>query len=119
MANKVVTYIELLEMIKNKEIKEGVELLDNYGQLWFYDEIDLILKKTDESIGEREYISDVINMRFEILSELKEIAIENLEELPIYENIENYNNMSIRANRLVINDLIKVVKQINKKLEER
>lgn len=78
---------------------------------------EFILKEGDSTLEELNKREKLFNSTFKIISE--ETNIDNLEELPIYENIENYNNMSIRANRLAINDLIKAVKQINKKLEEK
>jgi len=78
---------------------------------------EFILKEGDSTLEELNKREKLFNSTFKIISE--ETNIDNLEELPIYENIENYNNMSTRANRLAINDLIKAVKQINRKLEEK
>ena len=123
MANKVVDYIELLKMIKVREIKEGTELLDNYKQIWFYDGMDLIFKKTGESIGEREYISEVIGINFEILSESEEIDIESIEEVSekhfkLPNGVQNQISYREQEERAKINELIRAVKQINRKLED-
>lgn len=121
MANKIVDYIKLLTMIKEGKIVEGITIERYEGQLlcgtYILSRGKLVLNIGESVLENINSYETLFNSTFKIISE--ETNIDNLEELPIYENIENYNNMSIRANRLAINDLIKAVKQINKKLEER
>ena len=57
---------------------------------------------------------------FEILSEEdEEIDIQSIEELPVVDDTKTYDEISIGANRVKINKLIKAIKHLDKKIKEK
>lgn len=116
---KVVDGVELLRMVRDEELKEETKLRDIIDG-----EIYVVTGTTDGIIREDEngtFLNDygimdtLICAKFEILSEEKEeIDIDSIKELDarIGPNLQD-------AKASKINDLIKAVKQLNKKLEEK
>lgn len=122
MANKVIDSVELIKMVRDGNIPKNNKFIFKSTIANRQKEVHIGIKDFE---GDRCYLLDdkeeIISTGWltnSIIEQVEEVSIEELQELPIYENIENYNNMSTRANRVAINDLIKVVKQINKKLED-
>ena len=125
MSNKIVDGVELLRMIRDGEIKENQEMLNiNKNKRYYFDGACIMGKKEFEVLLSN--ISDVSfsRMKFEILSEEdEEIDIDSIEEL----NDTNYDFINMTATdlnyyhkltRTRLNELIKAVKQLNKKLED-
>lgn len=121
----IVDGITLLTMIRDGAIKENTKFKDNLGEEYIYKDDGyggLILYKED-TLNNEYYTPDYSfftdkDITFEILSEQEEeIDIEAIEEIPnkilnledLEEYIIDYHNK--------INDLIKAVKQLNKKIK--
>lgn len=123
MSNKVVDGVELLRMIRDGEL-EKYTILEIVGHRnkkieWQGDDslIDLDTAEPIKSCW-------LIDTELEIISpslENEEIDIESIEELEIYVSnglrVPSYDSKDIKSNRVTINDLIKAVKQINRKVE--
>ena len=116
--SKTITIIELLNKMAKKEelpneiryrncmfyITEGAGISPDYVN----DDHDFIL----------EYISneaDSLNEIIEILDNEETIDIDSISELVIQDHFSDYDNRDIEINRMKINELLKAVKQINKK----
>ena len=103
----VVDGIELLRMVRDGEIKHKTRIKDNYGNEYIYklDEYDdYTLYEIDEKKEEIPDYSKFVDksFEFEILEDDEEIDIQAIEEV-------NYNDK--------INELIKAVKQLDKKMK--
>ncbi len=121
MANKIIDVVELIKMARDGNIPENNRFIFKSTIADQQIEVHIGIKDVTKDgyylLDDKDNVISTGWLTNSIIEQVEETNIDNLEELPIYENIENYNNMSIRANRLAINDLIKAVKQINKKLE--
>lgn len=111
---KVIKVIDLLNMIANgektpKRIRYAGYIFgksDDYRYYTFFDEEDYQTNHLMEYVR----CSDM-NDEVEILDGEEEIDIQSIEELPDY-------NFSIKENRDKINELIKVIKQLDNKIKE-
>lgn len=127
MANKIVDGIELLRMIRDGELKENTKIEDDLGEKYIYKDDgcgNLTLYKED--IITKEYYTPDYSFftakdnKFEIIED-KEIDIEAIEEIEEFEldqfitmnNSERFDRTMIEYSK--INELIKAVKQLNKK----
>lgn len=135
---KIVEGIELLRMIRDGEIKNGTTInlyLDQHQIGEYYLREKSLFNKDDNDLIDKEYFLDIFindTHKFEILSEEdEEIDIDSIEEINYEVNFGyvNCGNMTKEVkeglNRQFnninnkINELIKAVKQLNKKLEEK
>lgn len=121
---KVVDGVELLRMIRDGEIKNGTTInlyLDQHQIGEYYLNDKQIINKCEERLIDDEFFIDTFisnSSKFEILSEEdEEIDIDNLTEM----NLLSESNIGEKINIITqnINELIKAVKQLNKKLEEK
>ncbi len=123
MANKIIDAVELIKMVRDGNIPENNRFIFKSTiadqQIEVHIGIKDVAKDGYYLLDDKDNVVSTGWLTNSIIEQVEEVYVDNLQELPIYENIENYNNMSTRANRLAINDLIKAVKQINKKLEEK
>ena len=120
MSNKIVDGVELLRLIrdgkiKNKQTFENIneDLLLTYenGVLYYYNE----RVESDCELFKDYSLNSVLKCNFEILSEEdEEIDIQSIEEFEFGE-IEDKNNYETRYK---INELIKAVKKLDKKIKE-
>lgn len=121
MANKIIDAVELIKMVRDGNIPENNRFIFKSTiadqQIEVHIGIKDVAKDGYYLLDDKDNVVSTGWLTNSIIEQVEEVYVDNLQELPIYENIENYNNMSTRANRLAINDLIKAVKQINKKLE--
>jgi cystathionine beta-lyase family protein involved in aluminum resistance len=128
---KVVDGVELLRMIRDGEIKNGTRLLRERGCMYIFNDGKIALD--EEVYGFKEgtnifYIDKLeclLKSKFKIfLKEDKKIDIDSIEEVKhiyIYNLDPNVEKVDDRVSTNVekINELIKAVKQLNKKLEEK
>ncbi len=118
MKNKRISGIELLEKIKNDEIKDNTQINVYMGSInitrLIYDG-NLEWKPgtfTVSMLWEDELYS------FEILPEEND-EWENISELKEFEEVRNYGLFHIQQNRIAINKLIKNQKYLKEKLESK
>ena len=65
------------------------------------------------------FLKEFASYKFEILSEEdEEIDIDSIKNLAEFDEIADYDLKSVKANTNKINELIKAVKQLNKKIKE-
>lgn len=111
--NKKIKVIELLSEISKGENPTFRKHGGDYkNSVWTFINSYFDKKMTHEEIV------DWLNSEVEILEDEEEIDIQNMGDLPIDSNIHFYDNYSIRANRVKINELVRAVKQLNKKINK-
>lgn len=116
--------VELLRLIRDGELKENTKLIDDFDYEYFYEKDeceDLILYKFD-NIVHKKIIPDYTmfpNNHFKILSEDEEIDIDNIKELNKNGTFEfgKIKDQKIIDMQNKINELLKAVKQINRKIK--
>lgn len=135
---KVVDGVELLRMIRDGEIKNGTRLLRERGSMYIFNDGKIALD--EEVYGFKEgtnifYIDKLeclLKSKFKIfLKEDKKIDIDSIEEIDYEVNFGYVNcgnmtkevkeglNTQFNNTNNKLNELIKAVKQLNKKLEEK
>lgn len=62
---------------------------------------------------------NIMNLDFEIIEEQQDIDIQDIIELTRYEDIADYDYRDIDINRDKINELVEVVKQLDKNIKEK
>lgn len=116
--------VELLRLIRDGELKENTKLIDDFDYEYFYEKDeceDLILYEFD-NIVHKKIIPDYTmfqNNHFKILSEYEEIDIDSIEELNKNGTFEfgKIKDQKIIDMQNKINELLKAVKQINRKIK--
>ena len=112
---KIVDSSQLLDLAKNGFLKNGTKIISNDE-----DKFEYVFKGETfwDDRNEEMAVSELMYHRFEILSEEdKEINIQNIHELQEFTNNRLYDTNSIHANRQKINKLIRIVKQLDKKIK--
>lgn len=103
--------IDILNKKANRELEDGFKF--NFGDTYTYNKnTDSIKDKEGIAIGNIYCIENILDCKVEVIEEKKEI-----EELHEYQNI-GYSKCDIKTNREKINEIIREIKKINKKLEE-
>lgn len=122
--NKKIKVIELLNMVANEEklpkkIKYGEPSLEN--KIYKLSNVAYIDYTTNFGGTPRCLFSDhntnILNDYVEILEDKEEIDIENIKELEYLKDYEA-DKTDIRLNRDKINELIKCVKQLDRKINK-
>lgn len=112
---KVVDGVELLRMIRDGEIERGrkikVSYDTNYSDVYYFSGCNIRHLKGDYEIGSERLLNK--KMKYEILE--KEIDIQSIEEIKFISGDDE--NAYDSANK--INELIRVVKQLDKKIKEK
>lgn len=114
--------IKLLEMIKNGEVKKGDKFkINNWDSIYVLNENgDIKNEATDDKIYNILTMKGFAEATFEILSEEdKEIDIQSIKEvnvLMIYE-VGNIQKTIVEIGNKT-NDIIKAIKQLDKKIKE-
>lgn len=117
MVNKVVTGIELLNMIVNKEFKDGDKIKwieDIY--CYIEKEKDFYCEDNNDYLLSCHSVITILENEFEIISKDEEIDIKKIEKLVLNPYDGTVINIDDIENK--INELIRAIKQINKKLED-
>ena len=120
--NKKIKVIELLNLLAENKIKPGTRI-KYYNTIYIIDFPNLCgiypeegTTNADHSLFAKLDICG-LNYEVEILEDEEEIDIEGIGELPIYESDKSfYDEYSIKANRYKINELVRAVKQLDKKI---
>ena len=143
---KVVDGVELLRMIRDKELKDGTKIKSRaYDKIFEFDKEkqNVYVEDSAEDLFDYMYLNEIIADKFEILSEEdEEIDIQSIEDLK-YETIieilgecdcwkgnelyclktfsKNDENLlkSNAENHKKINELLKAIKQLDKKIKEK
>ena len=110
---------ELLQEIANGKIKEGTKFRDLTGSS-YEDESNIYRYENENFIGRwgGTNILKLLNHDFEILEDKEEIDIEEIGELPEDFDASFYDKHSIKANRYKINEILRAVKQLDKKINK-
>lgn len=120
--NKKIKVIELLNIVASgKDIpkkikvylrKDGEQMPDYY----IFNDYGYYENSKEESFVE-DWLNNTmkLNEEVEILEDEEEIDIQNIEELQTFSDSTVYDYNDIDRNRKVINDLVKAVKQLDKK----
>ena len=118
----VVDGVKLLRMIRDNKFKNGDRIKEiEIGRIYEYDgEYGFWQIRTDDYIRINELeVSMIVNRKFEILSEEdKEIDIQAIEELDLWAGYNASDDKNIIDNRQKINEVIKAIKQLDKKIKE-
>lgn len=128
MKNKIVRGIELLNMIANGEFKNGDKIIER--NVYSHNEYSYKDTKNDFYCDEENRwllsafnIKTIMGINFEILSETEEIDIDSIEEVSekqfkLPNGIQNQISYREQEERAKINEIIKAIKQMNRKLED-
>jgi hypothetical protein len=125
--NKTIEVIDLLNKIANgEEVPKKIKIKDSFYVWGERNKIKGYLAQ-DSDNDYAEWIDDRISVdckedlttMVEIIEEEPEIDIPKIKTLPEFRSISDYDNNSIGANRLAINELIKAVKQLDNKINNK
>ena len=110
---------ELMKKIADGEIKENQKIKmifnESIEENFIFDGIDIISEKARKNIFDIHVTTAVLKMNFELIEDEKDI--DDIEEVDEYKNEMAYDWFDIQNMSIKINQLIKAVKQLNKKLE--
>ena len=111
---KVIKVIDLLnESTKGSNLTFRKDGESYTNSLWSFLNMYLYRKMSFEEIVRW------LNSEVEILDEEQEIDIQKIHELMMANSNNDYNEYSIGANRQIINNLVKAVKQLDNKIKEK
>ena len=146
MKNKIVDGVELLRLIRDKELKDGTKIKSRtYDKIFEFDKEkqNVYVEDSTEDLFDYMYLNEIIADKFEILSEEdEEIDVQSIEhkELDILQEVlgkcdlwqgnEDYilkvinenNNRLVNAILKVSNEnktILKAIKQLDKKIKEK
>ena len=115
---KVVNSSQLLDLAKNGFLKNGTKIISNDE-----DKFEYVFKGETfwDDRNEEMAVSELMYHRFEILSEEdEEVDIQSIEGLPLVDDLEacepNEYNIQLLGKRY--NELLKAIKQLDKKIKE-
>ena len=123
--NKTIKVIDLLNMIAKGEIedKRTFKLLfpNKIHRSIYYDDSEPNCLNRLKNVSDDEPIYDDIefNDEVEIIEEQPEIDIQSIKCMPEFTNSSSYDTLSVGANRQAINELIKAVKQLDNKINNK
>jgi len=112
MNRKYYTGVDLLEEIKKRNVKEDTKIFNiNADTTFIYKNGNLYNCYDNKLIGS---LLEIVDCEFMVLED----NTEEIEELPINDEDEKLYSPVILDNRLKINELVKVVKEIRKDLNK-
>lgn len=116
--NKKIKVIELLNKIANNEKLPAKIIFNTVVWKLMKDEKDYRSTHTQERLlKDDNWILGHLNVEVEILEDEEEIDIQGIKEMEYLEDYEA-DKTDIRLNRDKINDLVKAVKQLDKKINK-
>lgn len=126
MSNKIVDGVELLRMIRDKELKKGDKVQHFYSdEIYEIGNVDLVsIENETELLSDSIGIIEFSNMEFRILSEEdEEIDVQSIEKLDEWITRRNGEVTQTEGKILDIanktNELLKAIKQLDKKIKEK
>ena len=117
--NKKIKIIDLINMQYKKE-KMPKNIRIKYSLIFDYYTYNEEIKWYETA--DKTTILDVfqkLDYEVEIIEEQKEIDIKGIKELYEYKDITNYDDIEIAQNRMIINQLVQAVKQLDKNIKEK